>query len=271
MQGGTVVVTGSSTGICLALCMLLARRGARVVAGVRSESDAGRLRSLGPSVEPVQLDVTSDEDIERRVIRLEGEPVAGLVNNAGIAVPGPIETLTRDDWRRQFEFNLFGTVAVTRALIPRRVETAGRIVNVSSIAGFVAHPVLGPYTASKHALEAVSDVLRRELVGTGVTVGVVEPGDVVTPMWGKGVEAVADYEQRASSAERARYDGVVAAARARAATAQRSGISADQAAALIVGALDAEKPRTRYQGTREAKLFFKFRRVLPDRAMDALV
>ena len=117
----------------------------------------------------------------------------------------------------------------------------------------------------------MSDSLRRELSATGVRVVVVEPGDVVTPIWTKGQEAVVSYETRSTADVRARYDHIVAAARARAATAQRSGMSADKVAEVVLEALSAADPRTRYQVGREAKLLFRLRRVLPDRAMDAIV
>jgi NAD(P)-dependent dehydrogenase (short-subunit alcohol dehydrogenase family) len=185
--GGTVVVTGCSTGIGLAVCTLLARRGYHVVASVRSGADAARLRALGPAhLEPVSPDITSEEDIGALALHLADGRVAALVNNAGIAVPGPIELLSTDEWGRQFEVNVFGTVAVTRALLPRLLESRGRIVNISSISGFVAPPLLASYTASKHALEGLSDALRGELGSTGVRVVVVDPGDVATPIWTKG-------------------------------------------------------------------------------------
>jgi NAD(P)-dependent dehydrogenase (short-subunit alcohol dehydrogenase family) len=273
MDGGTVVVTGSSTGIGLAVATMLARRGYRVVAGVRSDADAGRLRALEPDlIEPVHLDITSEEDIGSLAGHVaDGRRLAALVNNAGIAVPGPIELLPTDEWRRQFEVNVFGTIAVTRALLPRLVEDRGRVVTISSISGFVAPPILAPYSASKHALEAFSDSLRRELGSTGVRVVVVEPGDVVTPIWNKRrAEADSRFEE-APEEVRARYAHVVAAVRARSDTALRTGMSVDDVAEVVWEALTADRPRTRYQVGWEAKLLARVRRVLPDRVMDAVV
>ena len=272
MEGSTVV-TGCSSGIGLAVCTLLARRGNHVVAGVRGDADAARLRALDPvHIEPVRLDITSADDIDALALHLaDGRRVTGLVNNAGIAVPGPIELLPTGEWRRQFEVNVFGTVAVTRALLPRLVESRGRIVNVSSISGFVAAPMLAPYTASKHALEALSDALRRELWSTGVRVVVVEPGDAVTPIWTKGrVDADRRYEESPDDV-RARYAGLVAAVRGRAETALRTGMPVEKVAEVVVDALTADRPRTRYQVGGEAKVLSRVRRVLPDRVMDALV
>jgi NAD(P)-dependent dehydrogenase (short-subunit alcohol dehydrogenase family) len=273
MEESTVVVTGCSTGIGLAVCTLLARRGHRVVAGVRSDADADRLRALEPAhIEPVLLDITSDADIQSLVCHLaDGRRVAALVNNAGIAVPGPIELLATDEWRRQFEVNVFGTVAVTRALLPRLLESRGRIVNVSSISGFVAPPILAPYTASKHALEALSDALRRELGSTGVRVVVVEPGDAVTPIWTKGRTDADRRFEEAPYEVQARYADLVSAVRARSETALRRGMPVEEVAEVVLEALTADRPRTRYQVGGEAKVLARVRRVLPDRVMDAVV
>jgi NAD(P)-dependent dehydrogenase (short-subunit alcohol dehydrogenase family) len=273
MARSTVVVTGSSTGIGLAVCALLARRGYHVVAGVRSEADAARLRALDPAhIEPVQLDVTSDDDIQALALQLaDGRHIAALVNNAGIAVPGPIELLPTDEWRRQFEVNVFGAVAVTRALLPRLLESRGRVINVSSISGFLAPPLLAPYTASKHALEALSDALRRELGSTGVRVVVVQPGDVATPIWTKSRTGADRLFDEAPDEVQARYAGLVAAVRARSETAQRTGMPVDEVAEVVLEALTADRPRTRYPVGREAKALALARRVLPDRVIDAIV
>ena len=273
MEGSTAVVTGCSTGIGLAVCTLLAQRGYRVVAGVRSDLDADRLRALNPArIEPVHLDITSDDDIKSLAHHVaDGRRVEALVNNAGIAVPGPIELLPTEEWRRQFEVNVFGTVAVTRALLPRLLESRGRIVNVSSISGFVAPPMLAPYTASKHALEALSDALRRELGSTGVRVVVVEPGDVATPIWTKGRTEADKRIEEAPEDVQARYAGLVAAVRARSETALGGGMPVHKVADTVLHALTAERPRTRYQVGREAKVLARVGRVLPDRVMDAVV
>jgi NAD(P)-dependent dehydrogenase (short-subunit alcohol dehydrogenase family) len=240
---------------------------------VRSDADADRLRALEPAhIEPVLLDITSDADIQSLVCHLaDGRRVAALVNNAGIAVPGPIELLATDEWRRQFEVNLFGTVAVTRALLPRLLESRGRIVNVSSISGFVAPPILAPYTASKHALEALSDALRRELGSTGVRVVVVEPGDAVTPIWTKGRTDADRRFEEAPYEVQARYADLVSAVRARSETALRRGMPVEEVAEVVLEALTADRPRTRYQVGGEAKVLARVRRVLPDRVMDAVV
>jgi NAD(P)-dependent dehydrogenase (short-subunit alcohol dehydrogenase family) len=180
-----VVVTGASTGIGLACARLLAGRGFQVFAGVRKEADAEALRSEAASLHPVQLDVTDSEGIAeaaRTVREAAGPGLAGLVNSAGVAVTGPLEYLPVDELRTQLEVNLVGQVAVLQAFLPALRLSRGRIVNISSIGGRVALPLAGPYAASKFALEAVSDSLRRELAPWGVRVAVVEPGGVRTPV-----------------------------------------------------------------------------------------
>jgi NAD(P)-dependent dehydrogenase (short-subunit alcohol dehydrogenase family) len=241
---------------------------------VRKQEDAETLAAAGSErLVPVIVDVVEPEQIAAATERIEAEAGAlhGLVNNAGIAVPGPIELLATDEWRRQFEVNVFGTVAVTRALLPRLLESRGRIINVSSISGFVAPPLLAPYTASKHALEALSDALRRELGSTGVRVVVVEPGDAVTPIWTKGrTDADRRFEESPDEVQ-ARYADLVAAMRARSETALRTGMPVEKVAKVVLEALTADRPRTRYQVGREAKALARVRRVLPDRVMDAVV
>src|SRR5689334_6739039 len=175
-----ILVTGASTGIGRATALELARRGATVYAGVR---DPAAVDGLG--LTPVELDVTDAEQVAALSTRLER--LDGLVNNAGIAVTGPLEHLPLDEVRRQLEVNALGQLAVTQACLPALRAARGRIVNMSSISGRVAFPMFGPYAASKFALEAFSDSLRRELRGSGVDVVVIEPGGVTTPIWERGL------------------------------------------------------------------------------------
>ncbi len=183
--------------------------------------------------------------------------------------PGDLQST--EQWRRQFEVNVFGTAAVTRALLPRLLESRGRVINLSSISGFVAPPLLASYAASKYAVEALSDALRRELWSTGVRVVVVEPGDVVTPIWTKGRIEADRLVDGAPEETRDRYADLVAAVRARSETALRAGMPAEEVAAVVLEALTAPRPRTRYQVGREAKVLARLRRVMPDRALDAVI
>ena len=211
MASGTVLVTGASTGIGEATALHLRELGFEPVAGVRSDEDAERLARSG--LRTVKLDVTDDGQIDgsRRGDR-RWSALAGLVNNAGIAVAAPIEFLPLDQLRRQLEVNLIGQVAVTQALLPALRRGRGRIVNVSSIGGRVALPLLGAYSMSKFGLEAFSDSLRRELRRQGVDVIVIEPGGIKTPIWKKG-NALADELAGAMTPEGERLYGRMIAAR----------------------------------------------------------
>jgi NAD(P)-dependent dehydrogenase (short-subunit alcohol dehydrogenase family) len=185
-QNEIMVVTGASTGLGAATAHELAARGYHVLAGVRRETDGAAIRAAG--VEPVLLDITRPEHVEALAARIAADPdrrpLRALVNNAGISVNAPVETLPLAEWRRLFDVNLFGHVAVTQALLPFLHRSRGRIVNISSVGGKVAMATYGPYAGTKFALEAVSDSLRRELAPHGVQVVVVEPGAVrCGPRW----------------------------------------------------------------------------------------
>ena len=186
MASGTVLVTGASTGIGEATALHLKELGFDSVGAVRKQEDADRLRSHG--LRTVKLDVTDPASIATARAELADAPLAGLVNNAGIAVAGPLEFLPLDQLRLQLEINLVGQVAVIQQFLPSLRAARGRIVNLSSIGGRVALPLVAAYNASKFALEAISDSLRRELLGQGVDVIVIEPGGVRTPIWRKGNE-----------------------------------------------------------------------------------
>ena len=182
-----VVVTGASSGIGALCARDLAGRGFRVFGTVRRESDAAALAQAG--VTPVRMDVTEQPSIARARAEVEralaGAPLAGLVNNAGIPAAGPLELFPLGELRRVLEVNLVGAVAVTQAFLPLLKAARGRIINISSVAGRSALPFLGPYAASKFALEAISDSLRRELLPFGVRVIVIEPGTFQTKIWNK--------------------------------------------------------------------------------------
>ena len=267
---GKVVVTGASSGIGEATAHHLKQLGFDVLAGVRKGEDADRLREGG--VAPLMLDVTDAQSIAAARAEVGDGPLAGLVNNAGVAVSGPVEFVPIDELRRQLEVNLIGQVAVTQAFLPQLRRARGRIVNVSSIGGRVALPLMSPYNASKFALEAVSDSLRRELRHLGVTVCVVEPGGVKTPIWRKGNRAADELVASAPPEAADLYGGMVASLRAEAEKIDRErGLPPTAVAEVIGEALTARRPRTRYLVGRDAKLRAWAAAVLPDRAMDALI
>jgi NAD(P)-dependent dehydrogenase (short-subunit alcohol dehydrogenase family) len=185
-----VVITGASTGIGAACALHLDRIGFRVFAGVRRRQDGERLRSVSsPDLIPLQLDVTdrnSLRDAQQRVAEEIGESrLVGLINNAGIAVASPLEAVPIEDLRRQLEVNVVGQVAVTQVFLPLLRAGQGRIINMGSIAGRATMPLMGPYSASKYALEAITDALRLELQPWGIHVAIIEPGAIATPIWEK--------------------------------------------------------------------------------------
>ena len=250
------VVTGASTGIGAATARELARRGFHVLAGVRRDRDADAIR--GPGIEPLIIDITNPDHIQALATRVHGDPqgraVRALVNNAGIQVNVPVEAFAIDEWRRLFEVNLFGHIAVTQALLPALIRSKGRVVNISSVGGKVAMATYGPYAGTKFALEAVSDSLRREIAPFGVQVVVVEPGAVRTEMPGRAIATAHELASTMTPEQSQRYGALVQAINAQTASHTTSGLPADAAAKVIAKAVTARKPRTRYTVGRDAAL-----------------
>ena len=249
-----VLITGASSGIGEATALRLTRAGWYVLAGVRAAVDGDRLRSAaGERLEPVTIDVTEPATIAAAAAALGDEPLDGLVNNAGTALAMPLEFLPLDQLRRQLEVNLVGHVAVTQALLPNLRTARGRIVNVGSIAGRSALPFLGAYAASKHALEAVTDVLRVELRPFGIAVTVIEPGTIATPIWRKGGERFEELARALPEQLGELYGERMAAFRKAAAAAGQRAEPADDVAVVIERALTAERPKARYVVGRDAR------------------
>jgi NAD(P)-dependent dehydrogenase (short-subunit alcohol dehydrogenase family) len=270
MPSGTVLVTGASTGIGEATALHLKRLGFDSVGAVRKEQDAERLRSQG--LRTVKLDVADPASIAAARAELGDGPLAGLVNNAGIAVAGPLEFLPLDQLRLQLEVNVVGQLAVIQQFLPALRAGRGRIVNLSSIGGRFALPLVGPYNASKFALEGISDSLRRELHGQGVDVILIEPGGVKTPIWGKSNELADELQQQMPPEAERLYgrliDGV---RRATIEIDQEKGIEPSEVAEVIGTALTAKRPRTRYLVGTDAKIRGPMAKILPDRLMDRAV
>jgi NAD(P)-dependent dehydrogenase (short-subunit alcohol dehydrogenase family) len=270
MASGVVLVTGASTGIGEATSLHLRQLGFDTVAGVRRDEDAERLGRQG--LRTVRLDVTDDAQIAAARDEIGDGPLAGLVNNAGVAVAAPLEFVPLDELRHQLEVNLIGQVAVTQAFLPALRRTGGRIVNVSSIGGRVALPLLAPYHASKFALEGVSDSLRRELRSQGVEVIVVEPGGIRTPIWGKGNALADELTGRMPPEGQRLYGRLIAKVREETDKIERErGLPPSAVAEVIGKALTADRPRTRYVVGNDAKVRAQLARLLPDRAMDGLI
>ncbi|BBX48840.1 SDR family NAD(P)-dependent oxidoreductase [Mycobacterium cookii] len=268
-----IVVTGASTGIGAATAKELAHRGFHVLAGVRREVDADALR--GPGIEPCILDITAESDIVAIADRVADDPrhrpLRALVNNAGIAINAPVETLPMAQWRRQFDVNLFGQIAITQALLPALLNSAGTIVNVSSVGGKVVMPTYGAYAGSKFALEAVSDALRREVGALGVKVVVVEPGAVKTEIAERGIATSQELMNDMPADQLARYSEVLDAVMAQARSFNETGVSAEAAAMVIARAVTASRPRTRYTIGRDAAILLRVSRFLTDRGLDRVV
>jgi NAD(P)-dependent dehydrogenase (short-subunit alcohol dehydrogenase family) len=270
-------VTGASSGIGKAIALHLAQRGFLVFAGVRRPEDEAALTSAagadGALVRPVTLDVTVEEQVCAVAERVgeHGTPLAGVVSNAGIAVAAPMEFVPLEDLRRQFEVNVVGAVATIQALMPQVRASRGRLVMIGSISGLVSSRVLGAYAASKFALEAISDALRRELADWGIPVSVVEPGRIATPIWSKSVGDALERLERMPPEALRYYEGMIDEVREGAKQAEVNGTPAAAVARAVYRALTDRRPRTRYFVGLDAHIVNALRRVLTDPMFDRLI
>jgi NAD(P)-dependent dehydrogenase (short-subunit alcohol dehydrogenase family) len=273
---GAVVVTGASSGIGRACALHLDSQGFEVFAGVRKDADAESLRAEGSErLEPLRIDVADEASIAAgrgRVSEQVGERgLAGLVNNAGIGVGGPLELLPLDELRRQLEVNLIGQVAVTQALIPELRKARGRIVFMSSVGGRISTPFMTPYSASKWAIEALGDALRLELRPWGIEVVLVEPGSIATRIWDKAEEYGKELEGKLGDRGRELYGQQIEAFRDATRKTAAEGIPPERVAEVVAEALTSPRPRTRYLVGRDAKINARLRRLVPDRVFDRLI
>lgn len=272
----SVVITGASTGIGAACALELHRRGFRVFAGVRKAADGLRLQEQASRwLAPLMIDVTDEASIAEAVKTvtgsLDGGPLAGLVNNAGIMVGGPLETLSTGDFRRQLDVNVVGQLAVIKAMLPLLRECRGRIVNIGSFSGRVAVPYSGAYAASKHALEAMTDVLRIELRRWGISVSIVEPGSVKTPIWDKAHgEAERVLESMTPEAE-ALYGEEMRTMREASLRLAARGMPVERVVRAVVHALTSFSPKARYPLGAQTRLAFFALPFLPESVRDWLV
>jgi NAD(P)-dependent dehydrogenase (short-subunit alcohol dehydrogenase family) len=268
---GAVVITGTSTGIGRATAERLAGLGFTVFAGVRKAPDAPE----GSGITPLTIDVTDAASITaaaETVATQVGEAgIRGLVNNAGITVPGPLEFLPLDDLRRQLEVNVIGPIAVTQAFLPLLRKGRGRIVNIGSIGGKMSMPFLGAYHVSKFGMEALSDSLRQELRPWGIRVSLVEPGGVNTPLWERGRTAADEMLARVPQETHDYYGEAMESVRGASAKFEKRGSTPDVVAKAIQHALTAKHPKTRYLVGMDARAQAFLCRVLPDQAMDRVL
>jgi NAD(P)-dependent dehydrogenase (short-subunit alcohol dehydrogenase family) len=266
----SVLISGASRGIGRATTLRLARAGWTVYATVRQAADGEELvAEAGPEVHPLQLDVTSDEQIAALGEALP-ERLDAIVNNAGIVVSGPLESLSAADLREQFEVNVVGAVALTNAVLPRLRTARGRIVFVSSLSGLVSTPMTGAYNASKFAIEAIADAWRLELRPWGIKVVLVEPAMTDTDLWRNAPETL-EAEVAAMSAEhRDLYGEHLVGMRRTIPKIQKMAKPVDTVVAAIERALTATRPKARYPVGVDVKVQAALSGVTPARVMDAV-
>ena len=269
----TVVITGASTGIGRATAEHFAAQGWQVFAGIRKQADGAALVEADARIKPILLDVTKPDQVDAAVetvrAALDGQKLAGLVNNAGIANMGPLALQPLDQFEAHFEVNVFGLLRASQAFAPllgmdESLEGApGRIVNITSVGGRLASPFLGAYTATKHAVESMTDSLRRELVLFGIDAIAVGPGAVKTPIWDKAEEsnssnpyANSPWAKPIEIFSETMLDG------------GRTGLDASVIAETIETALTARKPKARYAPVPDKLTNFTLPMLLPKRVVD---
>ena len=267
----SVLVTGASRGIGRATVLRLAARGWNVVAGVRRAEDGEALSAAAPGrITTVQLDVTD----EQQIATLDGALPArldALVNNAGVVVGSPIEAVPLSELRRQLEVNVVGQAAVTQALLPRLRASRGRVVFVSSLSGRVATPLMGPYSASKFALEGMADALRMELAPWGIRVILIEPAQTDTDLWRHAEEDLDESVAAISQPHRELYEAHIAGFRRTIPRSQRVAVPAETVAAAIEKALTNRRPRARYVVGRGARAQALLAQLTPTPVLDRLL
>ncbi len=271
----SILITGVSSGIGYATAQALVARGYQVFGSVRRQEDARRLtEELGQRFTPLIFDVTDSEAIAAAVNEVAAgvgdEGLHALINNAGIVIPGPLKYTPLDEFREHFNVNLFGLLQVTQQFLPllggsvNSPYPPGRIINISSTSGRVAYPFMGAYAATKHALEALSDSLRRELMLYGVDVVVIQPGTTNTPIKFK-------FEQRVRQYEDTDYGEMFAGLEEQMAEREKTGLPVEKVVEAILKAVEKPGPRARYAVPRKWLSSWIIPRLLPDRWLDRMV
>ena len=272
----TAVITGVSTGIGRAIAKELIDAGWRVFGSVRKEKDAAEASvALGAKFTPLLFDVTDDAAIRREAAKVEaalgGGTLDALVNNAGVAVAGPVRYLDLDDLKRQMDINVYGPIRVIQAFLPllgadhSRKGAPGRIINMSSVAGKVASPFMSPYAISKHALEAMSEALRRELAVHAIDVIIIGPGAIRTPIWAKADDLDVD---KYKSTE---YFGYLVGMRNTMKSFGDAGLEPEEVGRLALRILSTPKPKTRYPILRNKFAMWILPNLLPKRMVDRAI
>ena len=271
----TVLITGATDGLGKAAALLLAERGYRVFAAGRSAEKRAQLDALARerkfSLESLEMDVCDDRSVQTAVASVyqKGGPIDVLVNNAGLVYVGAVEDLRLEDWRRQFETNFFGVIRVTQAVLPQmRERRKGRILMMSSVSGFVTAPTQGAYSASKHAIEALSNALRHELYPFGIHTVLIQPGYIVTNIQPTAMELAQTYQEKFKSGPYAKiYESYLGNASS---TRAQSKTTAEDCARIMLKAIEAPRPKARYGVTSLATFAKCAKWLLTDSAADRL-
>lgn len=270
-----ILITGVSSGIGYATTTALLDKGYRVFGSVRRQEDADRLQEeLGDGFVPLLFDVTDSKAVGTAVTQVSDasgdEGLYALINNAGIVIPGPLKYTPLQEFREHFEVNLFGLLDVTQQFLPLlggELESPfppGRIINISSTSGKVAYPFMGAYASTKHALEALSDSLRREMMLYGIDVILIEPGTTNTPIKHKFADRIRRYKETD-------YGPMFAGLEKQLAERETTGLPVEKVVDVIVEAVESEHPKTRYPIPRKWLTSWILPRFLPDRWLDRLV
>ena len=266
----TICITGASTGLGLDATAFMINKGFEVIATVRKKEDGVKLEGkFGDRIHVVYMDIVDSESVKGAIrtiyAHLGSNGLYALVNNAGIAVPGPLMYLPMERFRMQFEVNVFGLLEFTQGLFPLLAREEGsRIVNISSVSGLVTSPFTGAYSASKFALEALSDGMRRELMLFNIKVVVIEPGPVKTPIWKKNMNVAEDFKDTP-------YKDLLKHAQDVIANTEANAIAPLEVSKTIYKALTLKNPRTRYIVHKKKWLFWLISRAMPDTWLDKLL
>ncbi|MGE3260425.1 MAG: SDR family oxidoreductase [Bacteriovoracia bacterium] len=269
-----VLITGASSGIGKDATEFLLSQGFSVAPCVRKESDLAKWKAT--KAQPIFLDVTDPESIQRGVKEFSriaaGADKVHLINNAGIAVGGPVEAIPAEKWRAQFDVNVFGLISVTQALLPLVRATQGRIINISSISGLFASPYMGAYASSKFAVEAISDALRRELLRSGVEVILIEPGPIATPIWEKSLGRRKDEYAQYSGAMRTLYGEDLERFAGMVELTAKDALPVAFVSRTILRALRSAKPKARYLVVKKSVPWqLRLMKLLPSRMADRMI
>ncbi len=270
-----VLITGASSGIGEACALELARRDWYVFAGVRKKEDGDNLQKKSDKITPILLDVTKNEDIievEKYVRSIVGESgLFGLVNNAGIAIPGPFELLSDEDIMAQIQVNLLGVIKMIQTFLPLLRIAKGRIVIIGSNSGYWCEPFLSIYGATKFALEGLVDALRIELRPWNIKVSIIEPGCIKTPIYEKSREKIKEVQNKVPVEKQSLYKKAIDALQKSVDIAEKIAISPEYVAKAVCNALEKSRPKTRYRVGIDARIEGILIRFIPDTLRDLII